>query len=81
MLIVRACVSARLTDGISTVLVPLTVTLYGPPGSSRDRGPASRGDRVSQSVLDRYDKDKDGKLSEAERAEFLRAREERRKKR
>ena len=40
--------------------------------------PASSGRRVPQRVLDRYDKDGDGRLSEAERAEFMRTRQQRR---
>ncbi len=49
------------------------------PSSSRNRSEAPGGSRdVSQRVLDRYDKDRDGRLSEAERAEFDRARRQRR---
>jgi hypothetical protein len=44
---------------------------------NRSRAPASGGRKVPQRVLDRYDKDGDGKLSEAERAEFMRARQQR----
>lgn len=47
----------------------------GPP--NRRGAPAGGGRNVPQRVLDRYDKDGDGKLSEAERAEFMRARQQR----
>jgi hypothetical protein len=47
-----------------------------PPG--RSGAPAGGGRRVPQRVLDRYDKDGDGRLSEEERAAFMRARQQRR---
>ncbi len=51
-----------------------------PPSSPPNRGRASSGGgrRVPQRVLDRYDKDGDGRLSEKERTEFIRARRQRR---
>ncbi len=46
--------------------------------SRQPSSPQNRGGRgVPQRVLDRYDKDGDGRLSEAERAEFMRARQQR----
>ncbi len=45
---------------------------------NRGRAPSGGGRRVPPRVLDRYDKDGDGRLSEAERAEFMRARKQKR---
>ena len=48
------------------------------PSSPSNRGVApADGRRVSQRVLDRYDKDGDGRLSEEEQAAFMRARQQR----
>lgn len=51
-----------------------------PSGRSRFEARSGGARRIPQRVLDRFDKDGDGKLNEQERAEFRRARQQRQKK-
>jgi len=69
----------RTREAFQELLTKWHITNRQPSGSpNSDEAPAGGGRRVPQRVLDRYDKDGDGRLSEAERAEFMRARQQRR---